>query len=192
MRCWRSRSRRLRSRRRARQCISSGPSARLAKNSRDCRWGSDRRNDRLEARVNLSQDNLGERELVSRKKATRRQTAILFALLSTAEALTKLGRRLVGDDCMSLRRRVEGAAGRASGEVQQTGRALVEILRLPLIDREKDVVQCPEKPGAAPVRLESDRRERQELRWIVGTAACLGSGHMRRFGVQRAMQLRQI
>ena len=56
-------------------------------------------------------------------------------------------------------------------------------LGLPLIDREKDVVQCPEEPRAAPVRLESGWLERQESRDAVGVPALLRARHGAHFSV---------
>ena len=74
---------------------------------------------------------------------------------TAADALTEFLSRLVRDYRVPFSRRMKSPARRASRDVEHAGRALIEILRLPLIDREKDVVQCPEEPRATPVRLES-------------------------------------
>jgi hypothetical protein len=61
---------------------------------------------------------------------------------------------------------MECAAGGPPGEVEDAERALVEIVRRPLINGEKHIVHRSEEPRAGAIRLELIGRERQELRGI--------------------------
>src|ERR1700730_18536787 len=75
---------------------------------------------------------------------------------------------------------MECAAGGPPGEVEDAERALVEIVRRPLINGEKHIVHRSEEPRASAIRLELIGRERQELRGIGGATAGLRTRHMHR------------
>ena len=115
---------------------------------------------------------------------TNRSSQPLDRSATAADALTEFLSRLVRDYRVPFSRRMKSAARRASRDVEHAGRALIEILRLPLIDREKDVVQCPEEPRATPVRLESGRLETAGKPWDSRNrcqTVLLRARHMRQF-----------
>jgi hypothetical protein len=105
--------------------------------------------------------------------------------VTAADALTKLRRRLVGDDRVSFRRRVECPSRCPAREIQYAEGALIEVILGPLVDGEKDVVQRAEEPCAASIRFEAPGGKRQERRWIARTGARerARSRHMHGFGV---------
>ncbi len=118
----------------------------------------------------------------------------LPASLTAADTVTKFRRRLVGDDRVSLRGRMEGPARCAAREVQHAEGTLVEVVLRPLVDGEKDVVHRTEEPRAAPVGFEAAWGKWQEGCGIArtGSRERPRSRHMRGFGVGRAMKVEKI
>ena len=78
---------------------------------------------------------------------------------TAADALTEFHRRVVRDNRMSFRRRMECAAGGPPGEVKDAEWAFVEILLRPLINGEKDIVHRSEEPRAGAVGFKLIWRE---------------------------------